>query len=189
MEVFSGILVFLGEEVPIVGDFGVVILDWVEVAFVVHAVESVFLTANMIDEENAVEVIDFVEESAGEEAFGFEANFAAVFEQGFDFDFARATDAAINFRDREAAFKISFGLAFGADDLGVDEGGEVIVGFVFEIIADDNNALVNAELWRSHGGRKLIRMLLFPLEGASNHIANNFAGFVGDFANFGRFET
>ena len=40
-----GILVFLGEEVPIVGDFGVVILDWVEVAFVVHAVESVFLTA------------------------------------------------------------------------------------------------------------------------------------------------
>lgn len=181
----SGLVI--GEEVLVGGDFSIIISDRDEVAFVVEAVESVFLVADVVDEENAVEVVDFVEKGASEEAFGFEADFVAVFEEGFDFGFAGAADAAIDLGDREATLIVSLDFAFGADDFGVNEGSEMTVLLVVKVVADDNDALVDAELGRSHGGREFIRVLFFPVERTFNHIRNNRAGFVGDLANFGGF--
>lgn len=143
----------IGEKVLVRGDFGVVIGDGNEVAFVVEAIESVFLAADVVDEKDAVEVVNFVEKSAGEETFGFEADFLAVFEESFDFSLARATDATINLRNRETAFVISLDFALSADDFGVDEGGEMMIFFVVEVVTNDNDTLVDAELRGGHGGR------------------------------------
>ncbi len=74
-----------------------VIGDRGEVALVVHAVEGVGDVADVVDEKNAVEVVNFVEESAGEVAAGFEADFGAVFEKSLDLGFVRATDQTVNF--------------------------------------------------------------------------------------------
>lgn len=53
-----GILIFR-EEVSVILDFGGVV-DGFEVAFVVEAVESVLVVADMINKKNAVEMVDFV---------------------------------------------------------------------------------------------------------------------------------
>ncbi len=186
---FSGILGFFREEVSVALNFGVVILDGVEVAFVVHAVESVFLAADVVNEEDAVEVVDFVKKGAGEKTFGLQANFVAVLEKGFNFYLAGATDFAVDFWHRETAFEIGFDFAFGADDFGVDESGKMVIGFVIEVVADNDNALVDAELRGGHGGRKFVGVLFFPFEGFCDHVANDFLGFGGDFANFGGFSA
>ncbi len=73
----------------------------------------------MLEEEDAVEVIDFVAEGAGEEIF------AADFERftfgvlGFDRDELRADDVAAEAGDGEAAFFFAF-FSFEVDDLGID---------------------------------------------------------------------
>lgn len=187
--VFSGILGFFREEVRVVLNFGVVILDGVEVAFVVHAVESVFLAADVVDEEDAVEVVNFVKKGAGEKTFGLQTDFVAVFEKGFNFDLAGTTNFAVNFRHRETTFEIGFDFAFGADDLRIDESSKMVIGFVVEVVADNNNALVDAELRGGHGGRKFVGVLFFPFERFCDHVANDFLGFGGDFANFGGFSA
>lgn len=187
--VFSGILGFFREEVRVVRDLGVVILDGVEVSFVIHAIESIFLAADVVDEEDAVEVVNFVKKGAGEKTFGLQTDFVAVFEKGFNFDLAGTTNLAVNFWDGETAFEIGFDFAFGADDFGVDEGGKMVIGFVVEVVADNDDALVDAELRGGHGGRKFVGVLFFPFEGFCDHVANDFLGFGGDFANFGGFSA
>jgi len=55
-----------------------VIIDGVELALVVHFEEGVFDAFDVVDKENAVEVVDFVEEGAGEGAFSLDADGSAV---------------------------------------------------------------------------------------------------------------
>ncbi len=82
---------------------------------------------------------------------------------------------------------VFFDFAFGADDFGVDQSGERLIVFVLKVVADDDDALIDAELRSGHGGGKFVRMLLFPLQGILNHIVDDSVGFVGDFADAGRF--
>src|SRR5271170_2147559 len=76
--------------------------------------------AEVGDEEHAVEVIDFVAEGAGEQAF------AAAFELGAggvlraDGDVLRAFDVAAKTGERETAFFLAL-LAFGVNNLGIGE--------------------------------------------------------------------
>ena len=149
----------------------------------VHAEEGLGLVFDVVDEENAFEVVNFVEQGAGEIIFGSQADFGAVFEEGFDLDLFGAGNEAVEFGDGEAAFVVGLGFAVGFDDFGVDEGGEGVFGFVFEVVADDNNALVDAELGGGHGGGELVGVLLFPLQGSGGHIGDDLVGFVGDFVD------
>ena len=69
-------------------------------------------------------MVDFVEEGAGKVVGGFDADFGAVGEEGFDFDFFGASDESVDTWDGEAAFVIFDLFTFGFDDFGVDEGGK-----------------------------------------------------------------
>ena len=62
----------------VVFNFGVVV-DGIELAFIVHLKEGLRVVLDVVDEKNAVEMVDFVEESARERAFGFNADGRAVF--------------------------------------------------------------------------------------------------------------
>ena len=149
----------------------------------VHAEESLGLVLDVVDEENAFEVVDLVEQGAGEIIFGSQADFGAVFEESFDLDFLGAGDETVEFGNGEAAFVVGLGFAVGLDDFGVDEGGEGVFGFVLEVVADDDNALVDAELGSGHGGGELVGVLLLPLQGGGGHIGDDLVGFIGDFAD------
>ncbi len=79
--------------------------------------------------------------------------------------------------------------AFGADDFWVNESGESLLIFVVEIVADDDNALVNANLRGCHGSGKFIGMLIFPIQRKRNHIGDDLMSLVGDGADASRFLT
>lgn len=180
---------FIGEKLRIISNFGVVILDRLQVAIVVEVVESIALIADMVDEKEAVEMVDFVEECAGEKITSLEADFLSRGEDGFDFDFLGAFNEAVNARNREATFVIFNLFTLGANDFRVDEGGEILVVFVFEIVANDDDALVNTDLWSGHSGGKFVRVSLFPSNGNVDHVANRIEHLGGNLANFGRFLT
>lgn len=175
-------LVVIGEEVGIRFDVAFVI-SGLKVAVVVHAVEGAGLVLDMIDEEDTFKVVDFVEQGAGEIAFSLEADLSAVGELGFDFDFFRTRDEAVDFGDGETALVIGLGFAFGFDDFGVDEGSEGILGLIFKIIAYDDDTLVDTELGGSHGGRKFVGVLFLPVERSGGHIGDDLVSFVSNFAD------
>ena len=126
----------------------------------------------MVDEEDAVEMVDFVEEGAGEGVLGFDADFAAIGEVGFNFYFGGARDEAVNEGNREATFVVGGGFTFGLDNFGVDEGGEGVVFFVFKVVTDDDDAAVDSELRGGHGGGELVGVRLFPEKGSIDHVGD-----------------
>ena len=103
-------------------------------------------------------------ESTGKVASSFEANFGTVFKGGLDFDLVGASNHAINFWHRKAAFVIFDGFAFGADNFGIDKGSKSVDVFIVEVVTDDNDALIDTKLRGSHGGGKLVGVFLFPIE-------------------------
>ena len=158
----SGFLVIVAPEGFVVFYFFVVV-DWVEVSLVVHTEKGVFLVFYVVDKEDSVEVVDFVKEGASKRIFGLDSDRSSVFEESLYLDFCRARDKAVKRRDREATFVIGRWFAFGADNFGVDEGGEGVVFLVVEIVADDDDTLIVAELRSCHGRRKLVRVVFFPI--------------------------
>ena len=50
---------FIGKKLFIIFDF-FIIIDWIEVAFVVHFKEGVFLVFDVVNKENTIEMVDFV---------------------------------------------------------------------------------------------------------------------------------
>lgn len=177
----------IGEEILVVFDLGLVISDRDKIALVVHTGEGFGVVADMIDEEDAVEVVDFVKKGSSEVAASFDTDFGAVFEDGFDFGFRWATNKAVNIGDGEAAFLVDLRFAFSANDFWVDESGKRLIIFIIEVVANNNNALVLAKLGGGHGSRKLVRVLIFPVKRGGNHVGNKFASFVGNFVDFGGF--
>ena len=119
-------------------------------------------------------MVDFVKKGAGEGIFGFNADRSAIFEHCFDFDFGGARDFAVDSRNGEAALEVAFDFAFGFDNFGVDESGESFVFLVVEVVTDDNDAAVKAELWRSHSSGKLVGVGFFPLKGSLTHFGDDF---------------
>ena len=154
-------LVFIGKEVGVRLDVAVVV-GGLKVAVLIHAEESLGLVLDVVDEEDAFEVVNLVEQGAGEVIFGFQADFGAIFEEGFDLDLFGTGNEAVEFGDGEAAFVVGLGFAVGFDNFGVDEGGEGVLGFVLEVVADDDDALVDAELGGGHGGGELVGVLFLP---------------------------
>ncbi len=65
----------------------------------------------------------------------------------------------------------------------------MFVFFVIEIVANDNNAFINAELGGGHGGRKFKFVLLFPVSAIFAHGSDNVLDLFVDSADLGRFLT
>lgn len=143
----------------------------------------------MVDEKDAVEMVDFVEESAGEGAFGFDTDGGAVFKEGFDFNFSGAFDEAVDGGDGKAAFVVFFEFAVGLDDFWVDEGGEVQVFLVVEVVTDDDDAAVEAELGGGHGGGEFKGVRFFPSDGSLAHFGDDVGDFGSDFIDLAAFLT
>ncbi len=180
------VLVVIREELAIIFNLSVVV-DRVEFAFVVHAVEGFFVIFDVVDEEDAIEVIDFVLKSASEKIFGFNADRGAIFELGFDADFVTAGNFTIEKRYGETTFVVGDDFAVGLDDLWVQESGKMVVVFVVEVVSDDNYALVDAELRGGHSGGELVRVFFFPSEAFGTHGGDSFSYFGVVNACLGRF--
>ncbi len=157
----SGLFIFAPESFVVFNFF--VVVDGVEVALVVHAIKGVGLIFDVVDEKDAVEVVNFVEEGASEGIFGFDADGSAIFKQGFNLDFGGAGNFAVDGGDGETALKVGDDFALGFDDFRVDEGGESFVFLIVEIVTNDDDATIEAELRRRHCRRKLVRVRFFPL--------------------------
>ncbi len=168
----SGLFIFAPERFVVFNFF--VVVDGIEVALVVHAIKGVGLVFDVVDEEDAIKMVDFVKEGASEGIFGFDADGGAVFEHRLDFNFGGARNLAVNGGNGEAALEVGDDFAFGFDDFGVDEGGEGFVFLVVEVVTDDDNAAVEAELRRSHGGGEFVRVGFFPFEGSLAHFGDDF---------------
>ena len=141
----------------------------------------------MVDEKNAVEVVDFMLDDTGEAVSGFDTDIGAIFKQGFDAGFGISWDEAIDVGDRETAFVVFGLLAFVFDDFWVDQGDEIGIFFVVHVFTDDDDTFVVAELRGSHGSGELKLVFFFPVFGSFAHFCNNVEDFGGDLADFGRF--
>lgn len=137
-----------------------------------HAIEGIGGVADVVDEKDAVEMVDFVHKGAGEKTTGFEANFGAIGKKSFDLDFFGAFNESVDLWYGEAAFLLFDEPTAGADDFWVDEGGEGLVFFVVKVVTHNDNALILTHLGGSHGGGDLVRMFLFPRKRSGNHISN-----------------
>ena len=78
------------------------------------------IVANVVDENDAVAVVDFVLQDARQKAVGLDADFVAVDIGGFNADFAVAGNFAIKILDAEAAFVIVGDFAFLLDYFRID---------------------------------------------------------------------
>lgn len=156
-----------------------------EVAVVVEFEEGVAVVFDVIDEEDAVEVVDLMEEGAGEVAGGLDADFGAIGELGFDASFIGAGNETVDEGDGEAALVVFDGATFGFDDFGVDKCGKCGMGLVFHVISYYNDTLVYTHLGCGHRSGELVGMFLFPVETGLSHVGNNLAGLIGDFRDFG----
>lgn len=76
---------------------------------------------HLVEDEDALEVIELVLDAAGEEAAGAEFEAFAVFVGGFDGDDGRTEDVAADVGETEAPFFVGFGRAFEGEELGIDE--------------------------------------------------------------------
>ena len=74
----------------------------------------------MVDENDAVAMVDFVLQDACQKAVGLDTNFVAVDIDGFNADFAVAGDFAVKILDTEAALVIVGDFAFVFDDFWID---------------------------------------------------------------------
>lgn len=158
-----------------------------EFAFFVEFEVGVGFIFDMVDEEDAVEVVDLVLENAGETVGGLNADLGAVFEEGFETGFGVAGDKTVDVRNGEAAFVIGGFFAFVFDDFGVDEGDEIGVFLFVHVFADDDNALVVAQLRGGESGGEFEFVGFFPVEGGLAHFGDNVEDFRGDLADFGGF--
>src|SRR5260370_6783797 len=121
--------------------------------------------AEMLDEKNAVEVVDFVAEGAGQKIFAANLERFALGILRFYRDELRADDVAAKAGNGEAALFFAL-FAFGAYDFGV---GEDDLGFGVFSAGDVNDGDANgkADLWRGeadalrsvHGGEHIFGKL------------------------------
>ena len=78
------------------------------------------IVAYMVDENDAVAMVDFVLQDACQKAVGLDTDFIAVDIDGFNADFAVAGNFAVKILDTETAFVIIGDLAFVLDDFWID---------------------------------------------------------------------
>ncbi len=164
-----------------------IVVERLELAFVVKAVEGIFLALDVVDKDDAIDVVYLVLDNARQEAFGLDADFVAIRVEGFDTDFAPAFDAAVAAFDAQAAFEIFDLLALVFDDFGVDERRELAGVFVLEAAADDDDTLQAVNLYCGQGSADFVRTAVFPVKAGACHVGDEGVDSIGDDVDFGGF--
>src|SRR5579859_1527583 len=124
--------------------------------------------AEMLDEENAVEVVDFMAEGAGEQIFAADLEGLALGVLRFYGDELRSNDVATKPGNREAAFFLAF-FTFSVNDFGIGEN-DFRLGIFSAGDIDDSHAQGHADLRGSqadalsgvHGGKHIFGKLREP---------------------------
>ena len=181
-------LVFVREELFVIFNTSFII-DWLEISVFVELEEGISFIFDAIDEEDTVEMVNFVSKSASEFIGSFNAYLSAIFEFSFDANFRVAWDLTINKWNRKTAFEIFDNFTFLFDDFWVDKGSEGSICFVIHTVADNNQALVNAELRGSHSGRELVGVRFFPFEAGIDHCLDHIFNFIGNIVDLLRLLT
>lgn len=142
--------------------------------------------AEVVEEHDAVEMVNFVLEAAAEKAFGLEGLGGAVFIQVANLDPLMALDDAVEIGEAEAAFFAVHHLWAGCDEGGVDHedagdagGGGAVPFFALHFGLDDDEFLENADLRRGEADA------LCRVEGG-DHVGQGGAGFISDLCDRGR---
>lgn len=133
----------------------------------------------MIDEHDAVRVVDFVLEHAGEEAIGFESDFVAINVEGFDADAVVAPDFAVKPVDAETPFVILVRATFAFDNFRVDKRDEFLDGFVVKVAAHDDDPLETVDLDSGKGCTDFVRPGILPVETRVGHVLDELACLIG----------
>ena len=94
----------------------------------------------MVNEDDAVTMVDFVLQDARQESVSFDADFVAVDIDGFNADFAVAGNFAVKVLDAQAAFVIIDDFALVFDDFRIYQRDKILIFFVFEISTDDDDS-------------------------------------------------
>lgn len=181
-------LVFVWEKLFVILDTSFVI-DWLQVAIFIELKEGISFIFDAINEKNTIEVIDFVSEGAGKFVGSFNTYFGTIFELGFNANFRVAWDLTINKGNREAAFEIFDNFTFLFDYFWVYEGREGSICFVVHAVADNDEALIDAELRGSHSGRELVGMRFFPFEAGIDHCLDHIFNFISNIVDLLRLLT
>ena len=63
----------------------------------------------------------------------------------------------------------------------------MLVVFVVEIIADDDDAAIDAELWSGHGGGELVWVVLFPFKRVLIHLGDDIFDLIINNSDLGGF--
>lgn len=106
-------------------------------------------------------------------------------EGGTKADFFGTGDKTVNKGNRKAAFVIFEDFAVSFDDFRVDKGSKRLVGFILEIVTNDDDASIEPELGGGHGGGDFVGVVGFPSKGRCDHLVDDFSSFLVDFGFFG----
>ena len=136
-------LVFVWEKLFVILDTSFVV-DWLQIAIFIELKEGIGFIFDAINEEDTVEMINFVSESASKFIGGFNTYFGTIFEFSFDANFRVAWNFAIDKWNGEATLEIFDNFAFLFDDFWIYEGREGSIRFVVHTVADNNEALIDA---------------------------------------------
>jgi hypothetical protein len=102
----------------------------------------------VVDEHDAVGVIDFMLEYSCQEAFGSNAKFFAVLVDSFYTDFCVSRDLTVDIFNTQTTFKIFFDGTFEFSNFRIDKDRKTMVILVIIIVADDNDFIEAVDLHR-----------------------------------------
>src|SRR3990167_2628042 len=137
----------------------------------------------MVNENQAVVMVNFVLNDPGQKTFGPESYRLAVLIKSSEPNFAMARHFAINVFDTQAAFVISLDFTFFFDDLRVDKDTKGFILFVVEVVSDDNNLVRLVNLDGRQGYADFVRPVGLPIKRSRLHILNYLAQLISNESN------
>ena len=142
--------------------------------------KEAFFVCNVIQEDHAVSVVDFMLKNARQKTLGFDADIPAACIERTNADFWIARHDAVDVLYAEAAFMVEFGRTFVFDDFRVDERNEASIFFVVEVAPHDNDPLETVDLDGGQRDAKFVGARCFPIKGGSFHVGDERFDVVGN---------
>ncbi len=172
----------LSPEVSIIGHL-FFIFERLQFALVVEAEEGLGVIFDMVDEDNAITMVNFVLENARQEILGGHPELLAVDIQRFNLDLLVPWHLAVNARHAEAALEVLDDIAFALGDLWVNKYRKGMILFVVIIITNHNDFVEPIDL---NGGQRYANFMiatLVPADSCGLHVFDNLLNLVGNNAD------
>lgn len=147
-----------------------VVVERSQLTFVVERVKCVGLILDVIDEHDAVDVIDLMLDDTSQKARSFKADFMAVGIEGADADFRMARNLAVNVRHAETPFVVVSDISLMLNDFRVNERHKFPVGLIVETAPDDDDPLESVDLDGRKGCADFMGTGIFPIKRGISHI-------------------